>query len=107
MEVNLFTFSSFVIRWIVSILRCSRDSLLIVSSADAYDPLDPTGNITIKWDVMSWTPDGYVVSAAPISLIYFFVVTSSLLFELNCFGLDFYDMLKYIYMCACAPLREK
>eukprot|EP01018_Ginkgo_biloba_P003309 Gb_36720 [translate_table: standard] len=26
----------------------------------AYDPLDPTGNITIKWDVMSWTPDGYV-----------------------------------------------
>ena len=30
--------------------------------ADAYDALDPTGNITIKWDVMSWTPDGYVVS---------------------------------------------
>jgi hypothetical protein len=28
----------------------------------AYDPLDPNGNITIKWDVMSWTPDGYVVS---------------------------------------------
>ncbi|KAK8949523.1 COBRA-like protein 4 [Platanthera zijinensis] len=26
----------------------------------AYDPLDPTGNITIKWDVISWTPDGYV-----------------------------------------------
>ncbi|KAE8707449.1 hypothetical protein F3Y22_tig00110384pilonHSYRG00911 [Hibiscus syriacus] len=22
--------------------------------------LDPTGNITIKWDVISWTPDGYV-----------------------------------------------
>ena len=32
------------------------------SDAVAYDPLDPTGNITIKWDVMSWTPDGYVVS---------------------------------------------
>lgn len=31
-------------------------------SAEAYDALDPTGNITIKWDVMSWTPDGYVVS---------------------------------------------
>lgn len=30
----------------------------------AYDPLDPTGNITIKWDIVSWTPDGYVVSAA-------------------------------------------
>jgi hypothetical protein len=24
--------------------------------------LDPNGNITIKWDVMSWTADGYVVS---------------------------------------------
>lgn len=30
--------------------------------ADAYDALDPNGNITIKWDVISWTPDGYVVS---------------------------------------------
>ncbi|XP_020577191.1 COBRA-like protein 3 [Phalaenopsis equestris] len=29
-------------------------------SADAYDSLDPTGNITIKWDIMQWTPDGYV-----------------------------------------------
>nr|GMC75395.1 protein COBRA-like [Ipomoea batatas] len=29
-------------------------------SADAYDPLDPNGNITIKWDVISWTPDGYL-----------------------------------------------
>ncbi|RAL40830.1 unnamed protein product [Cuscuta campestris] len=28
----------------------------------AYDPLDPTGNITVKWDVMSWTPDGYVAT---------------------------------------------
>ncbi|CAK7357244.1 unnamed protein product [Dovyalis caffra] len=27
---------------------------------EAYDPLDPTGNITIKWDIISWTPDGYV-----------------------------------------------
>ncbi|KAI3980146.1 hypothetical protein MKX01_033287 [Papaver californicum] len=26
----------------------------------AHDPYDPTGNITIKWDVMNWTPDGYV-----------------------------------------------
>ncbi|KAG5019951.1 hypothetical protein AAZX31_06G195600 [Glycine max] len=30
------------------------------TSIEAYDPLDPTGNITIKWDVISWTPDGYV-----------------------------------------------
>ena len=32
------------------------------SDAEAYDALDPNGNITIKWDIMSWTPDGYVVS---------------------------------------------
>ncbi|CAM8921724.1 unnamed protein product [Rhodiola kirilowii] len=29
---------------------------------DAYDPLDPKGNITIKWDVVDWTPDGYVAA---------------------------------------------
>ncbi|OMP11846.1 Glycosyl-phosphatidyl inositol-anchored, plant [Corchorus capsularis] len=33
---------------------------VICSQAVAYDPLDPNGNITIKWDIMSWTPDGYV-----------------------------------------------
>lgn len=36
----------------------SSCSYLVVA---AYDPLDPNGNITIKWDIMSWTPDGYVV----------------------------------------------
>uniref|UniRef100_A0A0D3FJU2 COBRA-like protein n=1 Tax=Oryza barthii TaxID=65489 RepID=A0A0D3FJU2_9ORYZ len=43
--------------------RCSLLALLLVvtcSVAVAYDPLDPKGNITIKWDVISWTPDGYV-----------------------------------------------
>jgi len=35
---------------------------LMNSSAEAYDALDPNGNITIKWDVINWTPDGYVVS---------------------------------------------
>ena len=30
--------------------------------AEAYDPLDPTGNITIKWDITQWTADGYIVS---------------------------------------------
>ncbi|KAJ9147496.1 hypothetical protein P3X46_029650 [Hevea brasiliensis] len=30
------------------------------TSTEAYDALDPNGNITIKWDIMSWTPDGYV-----------------------------------------------
>uniref|UniRef100_A0ACD5UKM0 Uncharacterized protein n=1 Tax=Avena sativa TaxID=4498 RepID=A0ACD5UKM0_AVESA len=33
-----------------------------LSVAVAYDPLDPNGNITMKWDVMSWTPDGYVAT---------------------------------------------
>lgn len=41
-------------------LRFSSFSLDLF--AEAYDALDPNGNITIKWDVMSWTPDGYVVS---------------------------------------------
>ncbi|KAI3853448.1 hypothetical protein MKW92_043348 [Papaver armeniacum] len=27
---------------------------------EAYDPYDPTSNITIKWDVLSWTSDGYL-----------------------------------------------
>ncbi|KGN53788.1 COBRA-like protein 1 [Cucumis sativus] len=31
-----------------------------LASTEAYDPLDPNGNITIKWDIMSWTADGYV-----------------------------------------------
>lgn len=33
-------------------------------SADAFDPLDPNGNITIKWDIMSWTGDGYVATVS-------------------------------------------
>ncbi|KAL5219280.1 hypothetical protein ABZP36_019964 [Zizania latifolia] len=33
---------------------------LVVPLAEAYDPLDPNGNITIKWDITQWTPDGYV-----------------------------------------------
>ncbi|KAL1810762.1 hypothetical protein DCAR_0622851 [Daucus carota subsp. sativus] len=34
--------------------------IIMFSQAAAFDPLDPFGNITIKWDVISWTPDGYV-----------------------------------------------
>ncbi|KAF7047959.1 hypothetical protein CFC21_056792 [Triticum aestivum] len=37
--------------------------LLLVGAApltEAYDPLDPTGNITIKWDITQWTADGYI-----------------------------------------------
>lgn len=37
-------------------------------SAEAYDPLDPNGNITIKWDITQWTPDGYVVSSLDCQL---------------------------------------
>ncbi|KAL3529649.1 hypothetical protein ACH5RR_008971 [Cinchona calisaya] len=29
--------------------------------AEAYDALDPIGNITIKWDIKTWNPDGYIV----------------------------------------------
>lgn len=35
--------------------------MFFVFPAEAYDALDPNGNITIKWDVITWTPDGYVV----------------------------------------------
>ncbi|OWM90364.1 hypothetical protein CDL15_Pgr014666 [Punica granatum] len=34
---------------------------IMISHAAAFDPLDPNGNITIRWDIMSWTSDGYVV----------------------------------------------
>ncbi|KAG5575022.1 hypothetical protein H5410_055156 [Solanum commersonii] len=27
---------------------------------EAYDSFDPNGNITVKWDVSDWLPDGYV-----------------------------------------------
>ncbi|KAK6913389.1 COBRA, plant [Dillenia turbinata] len=45
-------------RFLIAILLL----LLFSSQAAAYDPLDPNGNITIKWDIMSWTPDGYVAT---------------------------------------------
>ena len=28
----------------------------------AFEALDPTGNITIVWDVMAWTGDGYTAT---------------------------------------------
>jgi len=28
----------------------------------AFDPLDPTGNVTIRWGIMSWTSVGYMAS---------------------------------------------
>ncbi|CDJ26397.1 unnamed protein product [Triticum aestivum] len=38
------------------------------AATEAYNSLDPNGNITIKWDIMSWTPDGYVVSSTSTSV---------------------------------------
>ncbi|XP_031372259.1 COBRA-like protein 4 [Punica granatum] len=35
---------------------------IMISHAAAFDPLDPNGNITIRWDIMSWTSDGYVAT---------------------------------------------
>ncbi|KAL3529650.1 hypothetical protein ACH5RR_008972 [Cinchona calisaya] len=35
-------------------------SAITFSSTEAFDALDPNGNITIKWDIMSWTSDGYI-----------------------------------------------
>lgn len=31
--------------------------VIMSCNADGYDPLDPTGNITIKWDVIQSDPD--------------------------------------------------
>ncbi|XP_051121025.1 protein COBRA-like [Andrographis paniculata] len=35
-------------------------SCFTFTSTEAYDALDPNGNITVKWDIISWTPDGYI-----------------------------------------------
>ncbi|KAI8000330.1 COBRA-like protein 5 [Camellia lanceoleosa] len=50
-------------RFVISVLF-----LVFISCGVAYDPLDLNGNITIRWDVMSWTLDSYVVAAASIKL---------------------------------------
>lgn len=46
--------------------------------AEAYDALDPLGNITIKWDVISWTPDGYVVSIYELQLSFMYAFEAGL-----------------------------
>ncbi|XP_077222550.1 COBRA-like protein 1 [Tasmannia lanceolata] len=40
---------------VVFLLFCTN-----LPSTEAYDSLDPNGNITIKWDLIQWTSDGYV-----------------------------------------------
>nr|APR64077.1 phytochelatin synthetase-like protein 1 [Populus tomentosa] len=44
----------------LTILLLFLISCSTLTSTEAYDALDPNGNITIKWDVIQWTPDGYV-----------------------------------------------
>lgn len=51
--------------------------------AEAYDALDPLGNITIKWDVISWTPDGYVVSIYELQLSFYVCFRSRIMIELD------------------------
>ncbi|KAJ9677241.1 hypothetical protein PVL29_022312 [Vitis rotundifolia] len=48
--------------WVLVALFLYFDIIYLnsVSFVSAYDVLDPYGNIMIKWDVVSWTPDGYV-----------------------------------------------
>lgn len=53
--------------WFVPMMRSAPIAVILavicclgLNYTDAYDPLDPNGNITIKWDLMQWTPDGYV-----------------------------------------------
>eukprot|EP00250_Pteridium_aquilinum_P008582 c18052_g1_i1 orf=336-1691(+) len=48
------TLGSFAVGVFLFMAFCS------LSPSEAYDPLDPNGNITIKWDIISWTGDGYV-----------------------------------------------
>ncbi|XP_024989369.1 COBRA-like protein 1 [Cynara cardunculus var. scolymus] len=33
---------------------------IIYLTADCYDPLDPNGNVTVAFDILQWTHDGYV-----------------------------------------------
>ncbi|OMO77220.1 Peptidase A22B, signal peptide peptidase [Corchorus capsularis] len=42
------------------LLEFDESKTAATSQEEAYDALGPTGNITIKWDVISCTLDGYV-----------------------------------------------
>ncbi|CAN1126510.1 COBRA-like protein 1 [Linum perenne] len=49
------SFTCFSNPWKRIDLDCSESYKL----GEAYDPLDPNGNITVKWDIINWNPDGY------------------------------------------------
>ena len=42
-------------------LLCLISLASIFHQTNGYDSRDPRGNITIRWDVVTPTPDGYVV----------------------------------------------
>ncbi|KAD7479443.1 hypothetical protein E3N88_02579 [Mikania micrantha] len=50
--VSRFSISTIVIVILLSSFTFTR--------TEAYNAIDPKGNITIKWDIIGWTPDGYV-----------------------------------------------
>lgn len=35
-------------------------ALMLLPSSEAFDALDPTGNVTILWNINTWTGDGYI-----------------------------------------------
>ncbi|KAI4343993.1 hypothetical protein L6164_011271 [Bauhinia variegata] len=52
------------LKLVASIVLC----FILLSPAEAFDPLDPTGNVTIRWDIMSWTADGYLATVTIFNL---------------------------------------
>lgn len=53
--------------WEFKIFLVSPFSHLKSFHADCQDPLDPNGNITVTFDVLSYVPNGYMVSVATIN----------------------------------------
>ncbi|KAG8638984.1 protein COBRA-like [Manihot esculenta] len=53
---SIFKLTSLTI-FLACLLLCST-----FTPTEAYDDIDPNGKVTIKWDVISWTPDGYVAA---------------------------------------------
>lgn len=51
--------------------------MIVCEFAGGYDPLDPNGNITVKWDILDWNDGTYDVS--PYTYVVFFAVLSFIL----------------------------
>ena len=56
-------------------------------AADCYDPLDPNGNVTITYDIRTWTTHGYVVSLT-------FVLSLQSVFKTRLLGRSFHTLIK-------------